>query len=87
MVSTWMPEEQAMREFCVRVAPMRDEEAARISQALRSAERITAVDVDIFSGWIVVRGESLRAAKLLAALRAYGFVPEQVLHDLPTETQ
>jgi copper chaperone CopZ len=74
-----------MKEFCVRVAPMKDEDAARISKALRSVEGITAVEVDVFSGWVVVRGESLHEAELLAAVRACGFIPEHVLHDPSTE--
>jgi hypothetical protein len=73
-----------MREFCVRVAPLKHDEATRISKGLRSVDGITAVEVDVFSGWVVVRGESLCEAKLVAAVRACGFVPEQVLHDPST---
>jgi hypothetical protein len=39
-----------MKEFCVRFAPMKDGDAARISKALRSVDGITAVEVDVFSG-------------------------------------
>lgn len=74
-----------MREFCVRVTPLKHEEATRITKRLRSVDGITAVEVDVFSGWVVVRGKNLREAELLAAVRACGFIPEHVLHDPPGE--
>jgi copper chaperone CopZ len=74
-----------MKEFCVKVAPMKDEDAGRISKVLRSVDGITAVEVDVFSGWVVVRGEGLHKAELLAAVRACGLIPEHVLHDPSTE--
>ena len=74
-----------MREFCVKIAPLKHDDAARISRMLRSVDGITAVEVDVSSGWVVVRGTSLREAELLAAVRACGFVPERVLRDPPAD--
>lgn len=74
-----------MREFCVKVAQLKQENAALISAGLRLVEGVTAVEVDVFSGWVVVRGTNLHEGDLLAAVRVCGFVPERVLHEPPVE--
>ena len=75
-----------MRECYVKVPPLRHQDAARISSGLRSVDGVTAVEVDVSTGWIAIRGLRLREAELLAAVHACGFVPEQILPAAPIDS-
>jgi hypothetical protein len=72
-------------EFCVKVATLHNNDVVRISRALRSVSGVTAVEVDVSSGWVVIRGETLNEAELLARVRDVGLLPERVQHDPAAE--
>jgi hypothetical protein len=74
-----------MREFCMKISSLQNSDAARISAALRAVNGVTAVEVDVSSGWVVARGHGLIESQLLAGVRASGLTVERVLHDPPSE--
>jgi copper chaperone CopZ len=76
-----------MRELCIKVAALDTGDATtRITRALRASDGVTAVEVDPSSGWVVTHGHRLHERRLLAAVRAAGFVIQRVSHDSPFPT-
>ena len=76
-----------MQELCIKVAALDAGDATtRITRVLRAGDGVTAVEVDPSSGWVVAHGGHLHERRLLAAIRAAGFLIQRVSHDSPFPT-
>lgn len=76
-----------MRELCIKVAALDAGDAtSRITRVLRASDGVTAVEVDPTSGWVITHGDGLQEQRLLAAVRAAGFLIQRVSHDSPFPT-
>jgi hypothetical protein len=71
-----------MRELSVKVAALPPADVGPVTRALHAVPGVSAVELDVSSGWVVIRGDSLDEDELLAVLRAAALVPERVQHDM-----